>query len=165
MTVSVALKKRTDAVRVRHFARGTEKAYGMWLKSYMEAGRKYPAGLSWEKRWRDFGPKRRGEVWRGVAAGTQNQALNAQALFYGAVLGTRLRAVDALRVTTVRVSLSPGQTASGGRCSDLGGLPAVGDFTRLPRWLLAVRRDEGRRWKRRSGRRARWRDRPSSAEP
>ncbi len=39
MTDSDALKNLRDAVRVRHFAHGTEKSYGMWLRSYMTAVR------------------------------------------------------------------------------------------------------------------------------
>ncbi len=64
---------------------GTEKAYGMWWKSYMEAVRKYPAGLSSEKNVERFLTE---EARRGVAASTQNQALNALVFFHGAVLGT-----------------------------------------------------------------------------
>jgi hypothetical protein len=37
MTIPVALKKLSDAVRVRRYSLHTEKAYLMWLRSYIEA--------------------------------------------------------------------------------------------------------------------------------
>jgi len=43
MTVSEALEKLKDAVRVRHFSHATEKSYAMWLRSYMAAVRDFPA--------------------------------------------------------------------------------------------------------------------------
>lgn len=55
------------------------------------------------------------EARRGVAASTQNQALNALVFFYGSVLGTPLGEMEALRVTrpaTVRVALNLKQTAA-----------------------------------------------------
>jgi hypothetical protein len=49
-TIPVALKKLSDAVRVRRYSLRTEKAYLMWLRSYMEAVREYPAGMGSEEK-------------------------------------------------------------------------------------------------------------------
>ena len=46
MTVSEALQKLKDAVRVMHFFHATEKSYAMWLRLYMTVLRDFPA--EWE---------------------------------------------------------------------------------------------------------------------
>jgi site-specific recombinase XerD len=94
MTDSGALEKLTDAVRVRHFSRATEKSYSLWLRSYMAAVRGYPADWLPEKKIEKFLTD---EARRGVAAGTQNQALNALLFFYKAVLKVPVGAIDAGR--------------------------------------------------------------------
>jgi hypothetical protein len=40
-TIPVALKKLSDAVRVRRYSLRTEKAYLMWLRLYLEAEREF----------------------------------------------------------------------------------------------------------------------------
>lgn len=110
MTISDALEKLTDAVRVRHFSRATEKAYLMWLRSYMEALQSFPPTWSSEQKVEKFLTD---EARRGVAASTQNQALNALVFFYGSVLGTPLgeiAAVRARRPERVRVALEMEET-------------------------------------------------------
>ncbi len=99
-----------DAVRLRHFSLATEKAYCLWLRSYMEALRKYPEGWSSEEKVNRFLTE---EAKRGVAASTQNQALNALLFFYEAVLHTPLGSVEAMRARRpvhVRVALTPEET-------------------------------------------------------
>ena len=89
MTVSDALEKLKDAVRVRHFSHATEKSYSFWLRSYMAAVCKYPADWAPEKKIERFLTD---EARRGVAAGTQNQAMNALMFFYKAVLKVQVGA-------------------------------------------------------------------------
>jgi len=70
-------------VRVRHFALATEKSYRLWLRSYMAVVGEYPADGGPEKKIERFLTD---EARRGVAAGTQNQALNAIVFLYREVL-------------------------------------------------------------------------------
>ena len=132
MTDSEALDKLRDAVRVRHFSLRTEKSYLMWLRSYMKAVREYPAEWTPEKKIERF---LTGEARRGVSASTQNQALNALAFFYKAVLGVRLgqfEAVRARRPEHVRKALSVEETrAVLAQMEDVAGQP-----TRLVALLL-----------------------------
>ena len=83
MKVSEALEKLTDAVRVRHFSLATEKSYRLWLRSYMAVVGEYPADGGPEKKIERFLSD---EARRRVAAGTQNQALNAIVFLYREVL-------------------------------------------------------------------------------
>ena len=132
MIVSDALKKLREAVRVRHFSLGTEKSYGMWLRSYMGAVRGYPAGWPPEKKIARFLTE---EAVRGVAASTQNQALNALVFFYKVVLGVPVGEIEAgraRRTERVRAALPVGETrAVLGAVEDVGGYP-----TRLVALLL-----------------------------
>ena len=124
MTDSDALKKLHDAVRVRHFSYGTEKSYGMWLRSYMTAVREYPAEWPPEKKIERFLTE---EARRGVAASTQNQALNALVFFYKAVLEMPVGEIEAGRVRRperVRKALSVGETrVLLGQVEDVCGYP------------------------------------------
>jgi hypothetical protein len=70
MSISDALQKLVDAVRVRHFSRSTEKAYAPWLQSYMGAVQKYPPGMTSEKQVGRFLTE---QAHRGVAASTPPQ--------------------------------------------------------------------------------------------
>jgi integron integrase len=110
MNISQAVEKLTDAMRLRHLARSTEECYQFWLQSFMRwlashkikgtSAQKVEAFLTMQAR-------------RGVAASTQNQALNALLFFYEKVLGTPLEAIDAARVrrpATVRTALSVEET-------------------------------------------------------
>ena len=132
MTDSDALKKLQDAVRVRHFSLGTEKSYGMWLRSYMTAVRGYPGEWPPEKKIERFLTE---EARRGVAASTQNQALNALVFFYKAVLQMpvgEIVAGRARRMERVRQALSVAETrAVLGEVEDVCGYP-----TRLVALLL-----------------------------
>ena len=132
MTDSQALDKLTDAVRLRHFSLATEKSYRLWLRSYMAAVRGYPPGWAAERKVERFLTT---EARRGVAASTQNQALNALLFFYEVVLGTPLGAIAAARARRperVRAALSVPETrALLGALEDAGGHP-----TRFVAWLL-----------------------------
>ncbi len=130
MIDSDALKKLQDAVRVRHFSYGTEKAYGMWLRSYMTAVRSYPAEWPPEKKIERFLTD---EAQRGVAASTQNQALNALVFFYKAVLKVPVGEIEAgraRRMERVRQALSVAETRAV--------LAAVEDVCDYPTRLVAL---------------------------
>lgn len=132
MKVSEALEKLTDAVRVRHFSLATEKSYRLWLRSYMAVVVEYPA---------DWGPEKKierfltDEARRGVAAGTQNQALNALLFFYKSVLKVpvgKIEGVRARRPEHLRKALTVAETRSLLEAmEDVGGYP-----TRLVALLL-----------------------------
>ena len=110
MTDSEALEKLRDAVRVRHLAHSTEKAYAFWLQSYMGAVRAFPAEWSPEEKVERF---LMDEARRGVSPSTQNQALNALVFFYDAVLKRPLAKIEAVRATRkpqIRVALEVGET-------------------------------------------------------
>ena len=110
MTDAEALKNLKDAVRVRHFSLATEKSYAMWLRSYMTAVRAYPGEWLPEKKIERFLTE---EARRGVAASTQNQALNALVFFYREVLQAPVGEIAAGRVRRperVRQALSVGET-------------------------------------------------------
>lgn len=96
----------SDICRRKHLAFATEKAYRLWIQSYIQAlAGKSPKGNSEEKAEAYLTNLAR----RGVAAATQNQALNAIAFLYREVLERPLGTVDALRVrrpAMVRVALS-----------------------------------------------------------
>jgi integron integrase len=132
MTIADALERMKGAVRLRHFSLATEKSYGMWLQSYMKSVRSYPAEWPSERKVEQFLTD---EAKRGVAASTQNQALNALVFFYQAVLRTPLGKVDALRAkrgAQVRTSLSMEETrAVLEAVEDTGGYA-----TRLVMWML-----------------------------
>ena len=124
MTDSDALEKLRDAVRLRHFSRATEKSYSLWLRSYMAVVRGYPAEWAPEKKIERFLTD---EARRGVAAGTQNQAMNALLFFYKAVLKVPVGAIDggrARRPERVRKALALGETrALLAEVKDVGGYP------------------------------------------
>jgi len=88
----------------------------------MEAVRNYPEGWTSEQKAERFLTD---EAKRGVAASTQNQALNALLFFYEAVLHTPLGSVEAMRARRpahVRVALTPQETrALLGAVEDTGG--------------------------------------------
>ncbi len=132
MTISDALKSLEDAARLRHLSLATERAYGRWLQSYIEAVRHYPPDWASERKVERFLTD---EARRGVSASTQNQALNALMFFYGAVMGTPLGEMDALRVRRpahVRVALSTEETRRLLEAvEDTGGYA-----TRLVVWML-----------------------------
>ena len=132
MTIPLALEKMRDAVRLRHFSYATEKVYCQWLQSYMEAVRIFPKDWTSEQKVQRFLTD---EAIRGVAASTQNQALNALVFFYEAALGTPLGEVDALRAKRplhLRVAVSVGETkALLAAVEDVGGYA-----TRLVAWML-----------------------------
>ena len=132
MKVSEALEKLTDAVRVRHFSLATEKSYRLWLRSYMAAVPEYPADWGPEKKIEKFLTE---EARRGVAAGTQNQALNALMFFYKSVLKVavgKIEGVRARRPEHLRKALTVEETRSLlGAMEDVGGYP-----TRLVALLL-----------------------------
>jgi len=112
MTIPLALEKMRDAVRLRHFSYATEKVYCQWLQSYVEAVRIFPKDWTSEQKVQRFLTD---EAIRGVAASTQNQALNALVFFYKAALRTPLGEVDALRAkrpVQLRVALSVAETRS-----------------------------------------------------
>jgi integron integrase len=94
MTISEALEKLTNAIRLRHFSLPTEKSYAMWLRSYMEAVQGFPAEWSSERKVEGFLTN---EARRGVAASTQTQAFNALTFFYQEVLKTPLGKIEAAR--------------------------------------------------------------------
>ena len=129
MTISQALERLSDTIRLRHLARSTEECYRCWLQSYMQwlasrsfkgsSAQKVEAFLTMQAR-------------RGVAASTQNQALNALVFFYKCVLGTPLEAIDAVRVrrpATVRTALTVAETRAL--------LAAVEDHAGYPTRLVA----------------------------
>jgi integron integrase len=132
MTIPDALRKLKDAVRLRHFSLATEKAYCLWLQSYMAAVAAYPNNLTSEQKVQRFLTD---EANRGISASTQNQALNALLFFYEAVLGTPLGEIDAARAHRqkhVRLALSLEEAgALLHAVEDVGGYP-----TRLVVWLL-----------------------------
>lgn len=132
MTDSAAVEKMRDALRLRHFSLGTEKSYLLWLQPYMGAVRQYPAEWSAEEKVRRFLTD---EARRGVAAATQNQALNALVFFYQAVLDKplgKIEAARAVRQAHVRVALGVAETRMLlGAVEDLAGYP-----TRLVAHLL-----------------------------
>lgn len=132
MTISDALKNLENAARLRHLSLATERAYSRWLRSYIEAMRDYPPDWASERKVERFLTD---EARRGVAASTQNQALNALVFFYGTVMGTPLGAIDALRVRRpahVRVALSAEETRRLLEAvEDTGGYA-----TRLVVWML-----------------------------
>lgn len=105
---------------------------GGWLRSYIAALRGYPAEWTSEQKVERFLTD---EARRGVAASTQNQALNALMFFYGTVMGTPLGEIDALRArrpARVRVALSEEVTrAVLEAVEDTGGYA-----TRLVAWML-----------------------------
>ena len=124
MTISQALEKLKDAMRVRHLSLRTEKAYALWLRSYMEAVCTYPPEWTSEEKVARFLTE---QARRGVAASTQTQALNALVFFYGSVLGAPLGSLDAVRVrrpAMVRLALSVEQTHDFlAALEDVGGYP------------------------------------------
>ena len=132
MKIAEALEQLSDALRLRHFSHRTEQSYRMWLQSYMEAVRRLPRGWTSEQKVEAF---LTAQARRGVAASTQNQAFNALAFFYKAVLKTPLGTIEAARVRRperVRTALSVEETrALLGSMEDVGGYP-----TRLVARLL-----------------------------
>lgn len=132
MTLSAALEKLTDAVRLRHFSHATEKAYALWLRSYMKVVRGYPAEWSAELKVQRF---LTAEARRGVSASTQNQAMNALVFFYKVVLESPLGIVEAARARRperVRTALPVAETRA-----LLGALEDVSGYaTRLVAHLL-----------------------------
>ncbi len=130
MKICEALEKLRDAVRLRHFSYGTEKSYGMWLRSYMTAVREYPAEWPPEKKIARF---LTAEARRGVAASTQNQALNALVFFYKAVLEMPVGEIEAGRVRRperVRKALTLEETRTL--------LAAVQDYAGYPTRLVVL---------------------------
>lgn len=132
MTIPEAIEKMRDAVRVRHFSLATERTYCQWLQSYMKAIRKFPADWTSEQKVEQY---LSAEARRGVAASTQNQALNALVFFYKHVLKTPLgdlAAVRANRPRHPRVALSPTEVRQLLEAvEDTGGYA-----TRLISWML-----------------------------
>lgn len=119
-------------MRLRHFALKTEKAYCFWLQSYMTSVRKYPASWTSAQKVQRFLTD---EAHRGVAASTQNQALNALVFFYESVLEAPLGTIEAARARrppTVRTALSSDETLRLLEAvEDVAGYP-----TRLVCWLI-----------------------------
>lgn len=77
-----------DKVRLLHYSRRTEQAYGAWIKQFIFwSGMRHP---------RSMGPAEVEDFLsflakhRGVSAGTQNQARSALLFLYGQVLGIKL---------------------------------------------------------------------------
>ncbi len=112
MNAAEILKRHADLCRLKHPALATEKSYAGWIRSYIKALGQMP---------RDWKSERKAESFltelahRGVAAATQNQALNALAFLYRDVLGKPLGTVNALRVrrpATVRKALSEAEVRS-----------------------------------------------------
>lgn len=132
MTISDALARLTDEVRLRRFSYKTEKAYRFWLQSYMVAVAGYPVDWSSVRKVERFLTD---EASRGVSASTQNQALNALVFFYEHVLKTplgRIEAARARRTPTIRTALSPEDALRMlETVEDVGGYP-----TRLICWLI-----------------------------
>src|SRR5437016_11256667 len=83
-----------EAIRRRYFSRRTEEAYVHWIKRFIYfSGRRHPAALGEAE---VTGFLNHLAVERGVAAGTQNQALSALLFLYKEVLGRELAWLDGL---------------------------------------------------------------------
>lgn len=83
----------------------TEKSYAGWVRSYIEELLRLPREWTSEKKVEAYLTKL---ARRGVAAATQNQALNALNFLYREIIGTPLGGVEALRVrrpATIRTAL------------------------------------------------------------
>lgn len=84
-----------DVLRVRHYSYSTERQYLAWIRKFILFHcKRHP---------RDLAPRAISEfltflaVERGVAAGTQNQALNALVFLYREVLGIDIGTLDGIR--------------------------------------------------------------------
>jgi integron integrase len=120
----------SDAIRVRHYSRSTEAAYGGWIRRFIFFnGKRHPAEMGAEEIaafLTDLAVRQK------VAARTQNQALHAILFLYGPVLGMelpRIRGVAPAKTTRrLPVVLTREEVA---RVLDgLDGMP------RLMAWLL-----------------------------
>jgi integron integrase len=86
------LDRLREALRVRHRARGTERAYAYWVRRFiLHHGKRHPAEMG-EPEVNAFLTAL--AVEGGVSASTQNQALAAVLFLYEAVLGRPLGRVD-----------------------------------------------------------------------
>ena len=82
-------------LRVRHYARATEKAYGYWCSKYLDYCKVHFLEKKVDSSFRDYmtflALKQR------VAAATQNQAFNAVLFFFRNVWGIEPAGIDAVR--------------------------------------------------------------------
>lgn len=84
-----------DKIRVRQYARSTEKSYVGWYRDYVHFhGLRHPAEMAEPEVEAFLTHLARN---RKVAPATQNQALNALIFFYRKVLNVDLKGIDALR--------------------------------------------------------------------
>jgi len=97
MNSTEALERTRAVIRRQHKTMATEQTYLHWLRHYMVALGKLPKTLTSEQKLERFLTDL--AVKKNVASATQNQAFNAILFFYKDVLGTPLKAVDALRAT------------------------------------------------------------------
>ena len=95
---SKLLDQLREVMRVKHYSLRTEEAYGQWVRRYLKFHR--DAAGAWRHP-RDLGPSdvvaflnHLANV-ESVAAGTQNQALNAISFWYAQVLRMELGDVSA----------------------------------------------------------------------
>lgn len=90
-----------DAIRVRHYSRRTEEAYGHWIKRFIFHGGKprHPQTMGAQEV-TDFLTHL--AVKERVSAATQNQAFNAILFLYRHVMGVELGNIDAVRAKRMR---------------------------------------------------------------
>jgi hypothetical protein len=91
----------TEIMRRKHPALATEHSYCAWLRRYCDYLKGLPSHLSSEQKLERFLTVL---AQKGVAAGTQNQAFNANVFFYKDALGMELKNVQALRARRERVT-------------------------------------------------------------
>ena len=97
MNSTEALERTRAVIRRQHKTLATEQTYLHWLRHYMVALGGMPKTLTSEQKLEGFLTEL--ALKKNVSAATQNQAFNAILFFYKDVLGTPLKAVDALRAT------------------------------------------------------------------
>jgi len=97
MNSKLAIARMHAVIRRQHKALSTEDTYVFWLRRYIAAVQRMPAGLSSEQKLERFLTRLARD--ENLAASTQNQAFNAILYFYKEVLGKPLERVNALRAT------------------------------------------------------------------